>query len=464
MAGERPPQGGGILPQRILCVRLANPEAWMQFDVRIVVPQDPVARQAVDAHAQVREGDRDSALRLYREAAALPITHASGGINLAALAIALGDWQGARSHALRALQRKADDADALVNLGVASWQAGRRKEAAQATDRALAIAPGMEAAALNLARMWQLAGDLQRSRDVLAAALAHSPGAARVQRAMADACRLLGDVDAVRRHALAALAALQPQLSPQPGIDAGPEPDNPEAQRKLRLAMAESCDRLHAAGIGHHLVGGVVVGIVRQGQPFAGDKDVDIGIDFDADRDAVARAFAAGYTAIAVPNPEDARRWCMGFIHDATGVGVDLFFKQPLDGKLRICLGWPDQLYFDLPAYMVGSLHWAGRDWPVPAPMEAYLAADYGEDWRSPTREVAGHRFDKRWLDSQLSSPSLAAESRPAAVNLGLLRLLEALQRGRWPKALALCDQLQALQPLEGVAAVRRQLLDAGIE
>lgn len=433
------------------------------FDVRLVAPQEPAAQRAIDANARLREGDVEGAARLYREVAAMPITHPGSWTNLAAVGLALGDWQGARNHAIRALKLKADDADALVNLGVASWQAGQRKEAAQATDYALVVAPGLEAAALNMAMMWQLAGQLPRARAVLADAISHNPGAMRVQRAMAETCRLLGDADAVREHALAALRLLQATTKPEPGGEAGPEPANPEAQRKLRRVMAETCDRLRDAGIDHHLVGGVVLGIVRQGQPFPGDKDVDIGVDFDADRDAVERALADGYTAVVVPDPASARRWCMGFVHDATGIGVDLFFKQPVDDSLRICLGWPDDLYFDLPRYEVGTLAWDGRDWPVPVPVEDYLAADYGPEWRSPTREVDGHRYDKRWHDSQLSSPSLQPESRPAAVNLGLLRLLAALQQRRWSKALALCDQLQALHPLEGVASMRARLLDAGI-
>ena len=99
----------------------------------------------------------------------------------------------------------------------------------------------------------------------------------------------------------------------------------------------------------------------------------------------------------------------------------------------------------------------------MPAPLEDYLAADYGADWRSSTREAAGHVFDKRWLDSQISSPSLAAESLPRAVNLVLLRLLTALRQGRWPKALALCDQVLARERLGEVEAIRQHLLAAAI-
>jgi tetratricopeptide (TPR) repeat protein len=379
------------------------------------------------------------------------------------LCIGLGDSQAAHGYARRAVQWDRGNADAWVNLGAASWHVDLRRDAAQAMHRALELAPGMEAAAWNLSLMYQAAGQLAQASGVLAKALVRNPGAPRLQRLMADVCRLLGDAEATRVHALSVLSAMLPTLAPGPGADDGPEPEDAVAQAKLLATMTDACDRLQAAGIGHHLVGGIVLGIVRQGRPFDGDKDVDIGIDFDADRDRVAAAFAQGYRFMQTPRGVDARRWCMGFVHEATGVGVDLFFKQPVDGMLRINLGWPDDLVFDLPAYRVEPFHWQGRDWPMPAPLEDYLAADYGEDWRMPTREAAGHVFDKRWLDSQISSPSLAAESLPRAVNLVLLRLITALRAARWPKALALCDQLLAREPIAQVRAIQARLLASAI-
>ena len=435
----------------------------LRFDVRVVPPAEPAAQRALEASQLLASGDRAGAERLYAEAMAMPVGHASGLVNLAALGVGLGDWSTARTYATRALQMDRANADAWVNLGAASWHAGLRRDAAQATHRAVELARGMEAAALNFNLMLQSVGQPERARDMLARAVSRNPGSIRLQQAMAEVCRLLGDTEATRRHALMALSRLVSTLAPAPMPGDGPEPEDEAAQARLLATMTEACDRLQSAGIDHHLVGGVVLGIVRQGRPFAGDKDIDFGVDFDADRDAIAAAFADGYTFMRTPRGAEDRHWCMGFVHDATGIGVDLFFKQPVDDVLRINLGWPDDLVFDLPAYRVEPFHWQGRDWPMPAPLDDYLAADYGEDWRSPTREAAGHVFDKRWLDSQISSPSLAAESLPRAVNLALLRLLTALRAGRWPKALALCDQLLARERITEVGAIQARLLAAGI-
>lgn len=436
----------------------------LRFDVRVVPPAELAAQRAMEAARLLDGGDRDGAERLYRDAAALPAAHGSSWINLAALCIGLGDARPAHGYARRAVQWDRANADAWVNLGAASWHMDMRRDAAQAMHRALELAPGMEAAARNLSLMYQAVGQLDRARDVLANALARNPRALRLPQLLADLCRLLGDAEGARTHALSALSAILPTLAPAPGMDDGPEAEDPVAQARLLATMTDACDRLQAAGIGHHLVGGIVLGIVRQGRPFAGDKDVDIGVDFDADRDQVAAAFERGYRYMPAPRAmDDARRWCMGFVHEATGLGVDLFFKQPVADKLRINLGWPDDLVFDLPAYRIEQFHWQGRDWPMPAPLEEYLAADYGADWRLSTREAAGHVFDKRWLDSQISSPSLVAESLPRAVNLALLRLLAALRQRRWPKALALCDQLLARGRISEVEAIQARLIAAGI-
>jgi hypothetical protein len=230
--------------------------------------------------------------------------------------------------------------------------------------------------------------------------------------------------------------------------------------------MRETCMRLDAAGIAHVLFGGVLLGIARQGAPFAGDKDIDIALAEGDDRAMIDVLFADGYRAIRVPEPHaaSARAHCMGFVHAATGIGIDIFFLHRQGDRLRQGIGWPDELFYDYPAWEPGRLRWRDRDWPVPAPLEQYLASNYGSDWRSPWREVEdGRRFDKRWFDSQVSCPGLAPECVARAVNLVMLRLLGALGRAQWSKALALCDQVLAREHVDELEAIRLRLLAAGI-
>jgi tetratricopeptide (TPR) repeat protein len=427
----------------------------------------------LDAHAvllairQLDAGDRDGATRVYRDLQVAKFLHPDSWSNLAALAIALDDVEGACRHAQRAVGLARGHVDAWVNLGVACWHAGQRREAAQATARALSLAPALEAAALNYSLMLQAVGEMERAHAVIAGAARREPGSLRMQEAAAATARLLGEEASVREHVLAALRAWRRTAHMEAPVPVNLPLDATPAQHDaMLLAMRETCMRLDAAGIAHVLFGGVVLGIARQGEPFAGDKDIDIALASGEDRAILDGLFADGYHAIRIPEAHmaTARSQCMGFVHAATGIGIDLFFLHRHADRLRQGIGWPDHLSYEYPAFASGSLRWRDRDWPVPAPLEDYLASNYGADWRSPWREVGdGRRFDKRWFDTQVSCPGLAADSRARAVNLAMLRLVAALRQGQWPKALALCDQILARESVGEVENARRHLLAAGI-
>ena len=437
------------------------------LEVRVSNSPEVLGQQAADATRLLQGGDRTGAQQIYQQVLAAMPKHPSTWSNLAALAVGLGDAEAARSHALRAFYFDPHHVDAGVNYGVASWHANQRRDAERAFRHALSLRPGLEAAALNLMQMWHGVRRYDLATEMLDAALIHNPDSSRLQQARAENARLCRDVDSARRHALSALAALLPTLTPSGEVI--PAPMNAEAveaeREAMRATMAAVCDRLAHAGIDHVLVGGVVLGIAREGEPFHGDKDVDLFLSSDVDRDQLVALFADGFTSIRVPDVSDARRWCMGWMDDATGIGVDLFFIETRpEGAVRQGLGFPDELLFDYPKFAVGTLPWRGRDWPVPIPSDDYLASNYGDDWRENRRAVGERSFDKRWFDTQISCPGLVAESIPAAINLVLLRLLVSLRQQRWEKALALCDQLLVRQDMAEVEAIRARLLASEIQ
>lgn len=436
------------------------------LDVHVVDSPEALGQQVIAAASSLQRGDRAGAERSYRSVLAANPRHPSTWVNLAALAIGLGKAGDGRMHAQRVLAVDAGNPHAWLNFGVASWHANQHHDAERALVHALKLAPAMEMPALNLAKMWQGIQRYDLAQRMLDAALEHNPGSSRLHQARAEIARLSADADGTRRHAVRALAALVPTLVPRRGEPAPQvDADALETGREhMCTTMAATCDRLTAAGIAHHLIGGVVLGIGREGEPFHGDKDIDLNLPRDADRDRIAQSFADGFTLIRVPNGRDARRWCMGFTDDATGIGVDLFFCEPApDGGWRQSIGWPDHLLYDYPPCEIGTLGWRGRDWPVPVPLPRYLASNYGDDWRSPRRAVGARSFDKRWFDTLVSCPGLVAESVPRAINLVLLRLLFALRQGQWEKALALSDQILVRDSIAEVEATRDCLLAAGI-
>jgi hypothetical protein len=135
-------------------------------------------------------------------------------------------------------------------------------------------------------------------------------------------------------------------------------------------------------------------------------------------------------------------------------------FVRTHDGVAHFELGAPDHLACEMPAYPLQALQWAGRAWLAPSPPEHYLDAIYGPDWAGP---AAIRGFDRRWFDTQVSNPSRTAESLPRAINLVLLRLLQALQAGQWEKARAQCIQIRAREPLAEVEALLARLERAGV-
>jgi hypothetical protein len=144
----------------------------------------------------------------------------------------------------------------------------------------------------------------------------------------------------------------------------------------------------------------------------------------------------------------------MGYIHDATGIGVDLMFAKPETAGIRFELGWPDHLACVLPHYGLETFAWRGREWLVPSPPELYLTALYGPGWPNPEHP----EYELRYFDTQVSNPSRTIDSLPRAINLALIRLIHALAGGQWTKAWALCVQVQKREPLQEVAAVAARL------
>ena len=355
---------------------------------------------------------------------------------------------------MHALQLDARHVDAWVNLGVASWHAGQRREGAQATNHALQHVPGLEAAALNFALMLRAVGQLAQAHDVLAGAVQANPGAWRLHLALAETARLLERHDVARREVLVALDRMPLAATKAAAARTRPLADN--HGELVAQALVATADAFHAAGLPFHLIGGTLLALYRDGAPFPHDKDIDLGVPADVDRPAIYRALGQGFSPVLPRDDARAlasREWVLGFIHDATGIGVDLMFMHLRGHVMRLGMGWPDHIDSEVPAYGVEMLRWQDRDWPVPSPPDRFLAAIYGDDWRTPQRHY----------DTQVSNPSRTPESLPRAITLGLIRLAEAVRAGQWSKADALCQQILAREDVAEVRRLRARLATAGV-
>ena len=435
-----------------------------QWEARVVRSPELEARGVEAGIRSLAAGDRAGALAAYRACAAGKFRHSLSWTNLAALGIGLQDMAGARAHAKRALELDRGNPDAWVNLGVASWPLGLRRDAAQAMHQALLHAPGLATAALNYARMLQLVERPQEARRTLELAALANPAEARLPLAIAELARTQCDHPAVRREALRALrlamAAADLRRPARSGLRA-------DSGLDLQAALVAACDRLESLEVAYHLMAGTLLGIAKDGRLFPHDKDVDLALpDLDASAiEALRLAFSgdADYRMFPTGPAGGGRASVVGLLHAPTGVGIDLVLPlRDGDGRMRNAMGWPDQLVSVLRPYAIGRLHWNGRDWPVPVPTEQYLEDMYGADWREQVRTDAGVAWDRCYADTMVSNASRTAESIPRAVNLGLLRLVHALAGGEWNKAVAYCAQLLAREELPEVRHALVRLQAAG--
>ena len=422
--------------------------ASLQLEVRVSNSPELAAHDVLQAIRASESGNRDVAARGYRAALATRFVHPDSWSNLAVLAIALEDPRAARQHAMQALQLDPRHADAWANLGVASWHAGQHREGAQATSQALQQAPGMAAAALNYALMLRVVDRLAQAHDVLAGAVQANPGEWRLHLALAETGRLLERHDVARRHVLAALGMVPLTANQAPS----PVAHRSEHHGDLVIqALIATADAFRGAGLPFHLIGGTLLALYRDGTPFPHDKDIDLGVPFDVDREAVYQALAGDFSPVLPkddPRAVSSRQWILGFMHQPTGIGVDLLFMHPQGDMVRLNMGWPDHIGTEMPAYGLDMLRWQDRDWPIPSPPERYLVAIYGNDWRTPQRHY----------DTQVSNPSRTPESLPRAITLGLIRLLEAVRAGQWAKADALGQQILAREDIAEVRRLRARL------
>lgn len=435
----------------------------LQWDVRVARSPEPEAHAIVLATRALDAGDRGDAEQRYREVQRRGLLHPASWSNLAALGISLGDADGARAHAQRALQLDPGNPDAWVNFGVASWLLKQRRDGAQAMHQALSLAPGLEAAALNYARMQQAIGRGETALAVLRTASGDAPDSWRLALARAEQARLLTRHDEVRKGALHALRRLANTLdlaSPgRAGLRAA-------AEANVASVLHAVCAELDALGIRYHLTAGTLLAIAKDGRLFPHDKDIDLAVpDLSVDeRQRILAHFGAlpAFRAFPAPPPPSPVT-VIGLQHVASGIGADLILPLRLpDGRVCNEMGWPDQLGSVLGAYAIGRLHWDGRDWPAPDPLEAFLVGMYGSDWREQRRVDAGVEYDRCYSDTMLSNPSRTAESLPRAVNLGLIRLAHALTGREWAKAVAYCAQLLAREELPEVRGLLDKLRAAG--
>lgn len=384
--------------------------------------------------------------------------------NLSALAMGLEQYQEALEHAKRAIALAPGEADAWVNAAIASWRLGERRDAAKAMQHAHRLAPAHASAAMGMARMLRAIDRLQAAAEVLSTAIASGGPGFALQHAMGELMRVMERPAEARQHAREALRQVTDDTlahvsrgGAEPGDDKRQEPG------VWRAVLVDCLLRLQSIAAGPCLAGGAVRMHAIHGGLWEARKDIDIAIDADVPRDALLAAFAEGYRPFALQGqrmPPVGEIGVLGLVHVESGIPVDLLLQRRRDGRWVGSFGPPDHLVFDTPAFAIEYVACAPLDVtvPMPSPVDEYLGWIYGDDWREEHPALAGKVIPRRFLQKGLASPGLAEVSRDAAMTRALLTLGTMLVPGAGGAALAVCDQILAIEAFPEVESIRVRL------
>lgn len=376
-----------------------------------------------------------------------------------------------------ALERDPGAVAARVNLAVSLQGQDRLGEMAAELDR---LPPDLP----NDPRLLVAAGTLQvRARRPAAAlalldrAIARAPDAGEAWQAAGLACQMAGRLDDALerfRHAIGLWLAgrwaparladddVQPASAARPSVAGGGvgvgirgprvAPDvsgdvsataaGPDFVGRAHRALLDAGRLLDAAGLPFFLAFGTLLGVVRDGDLLSFDKDVDLGLWWEADRARVRAALTgdgsfrlSGEAALA--SAAHLRRQ-LPLVHVATGVSVDLdFFRVEGAHAVSGIEHLPVPLESRLRRFGLREIEFLGRRWRVPDPPEHFLEDMYGPDWRTP----------QPLFDALVSARCLAPESVPVALCFGWARLLMRLRSGDRRRAAAYCRQLLEHRP-----------------
>ncbi len=208
------------------------------------------------------------------------------------------------------------------------------------------------------------------------------------------------------------------------------------------LALKDLKDILLSISVPFFLLWGTLLGVVRDGELIAHDKDLDVGINWDVDRQKVFKALLASNKFALLENTVSSpnTRWCIGVYHKETNIVVDLFFFKS-KAKYSYCgidkageLNKP--ILSKVPKFDISYMQWKDEKWPVPANPEGFLTDVYGDDWHKPDPN----------FDTLISNNCMLPESKSARRYAGYARLFDRLAEKNWSKAKGYCIQLNNLK------------------
>lgn len=327
-----------------------------------------------------------------------------------------------------------NDAHIWNHLGVAQLNNKLHESARVSFQRSCTLDPALASAWSNAAFNEHEAYQFDEAGKLSLKALALAPQSEKANLTRGMVLLKSGDLDAAKQHLQIAInsACMHPQSlhkpTPQPMVVAD-----------AREALIAARQRLLDAGIPFFLCAGTLLGIIRDGDLLPFDKDMDLGVPAEVEREKVIAALT-GDGQFVLNHRETASaenwNWNFSFTYVATHVVMDIFFYHP-DETHFLC-GFnakPHPINSRPRQFDITQLEWQGIQWPIPSPPEQYLVDVYGEEWRVPDPN----------FDTALSNRCQTLGSKPTRIAYGYVKLYEAVSAGKWKKARGICQQVLAI-------------------
>jgi tetratricopeptide (TPR) repeat protein len=376
---------------------------------------------------------------------------------------------------LKATQESTTNFSAWVNLGVALQMAARFNEAGIAYEKALLINPKSAEVASNLGALaneaedwesalfyFEQALDIQPKNDTiedniiltyinlnkfeeaiaaLKIALTKRPNSPVLLIAQSH----LLSKQAQPKEAIAyARKAVENQFnslkvsSTKLLIDASRKPIPVNAAGDTLIELHELLTQLD---IKYFIAFGTLLGIYRDGNILPYDKDLDIGLPWEIDRQFLINKIEKTDEWIIkghqyLKNLEII--WKFSAINKKTSIAVDFFFFKPEGNNLISGLsGLPTPLKWLFTQIEIGSIQFRNILLPAPLNPEQFMQEIYGNNWHIPDP----------YFDSVVSGCNLTDESIPIAIKTGWIKLRQQLNNHNWKKARGYCSQLMNYGP-----------------
>ena len=152
----------------------------------------------------------------------------------------------------------------------------------------------------------------------------------------------------------------------------------------IERALLAGADNLNALEIPFILVGGTLLGIIREGHVLAHDKDIDVAVLIEdlteAKRSSLCRSI--GFIHNSAGHAGSGQ-----FAYDYDGIHFDIFIYI-LNGKYRVtdpsgrgCLIFPKHLF---EKNRWGKINYLDREWNTPSDPIEFIEYMYGKEWKTP--------------------------------------------------------------------------------